>query len=61
MNTKTKRLLLNFLMEMLIYGLLLLIFFLAVLRLLIKPLNRLFHLNLSRPKVQLEPFEPMVS
>lgn len=45
MNTRTKRQLLNFLMEMLIYGLLLLICFLAVLRLLGEPLNQLSHLN----------------
>ena len=45
MNTRTKRLLLNFLMEMLIYGLLLLIYFLAVLRLLGEPFNQLFHFN----------------
>ncbi len=45
MRKRTKRLLFSFLMEMLIYGLLLLVYFLAVLRLLGEPLNRLFHLN----------------
>lgn len=45
MKLKTKRLLVNFLMEVIIYGVLLLIYFLAVLRLLGEPLNRLFNLN----------------
>ena len=45
MNPKTKRLLINFLMEVFIYGLLLFIYFLVVLRLLGKPLNELFNLN----------------
>jgi hypothetical protein len=45
MNPKTKRILVNFLTEVFIYGLLLFIYFLAVLRLLGKPLNELFNLN----------------
>lgn len=45
MNQKTKRLLVNFLVEIFIYGLLLFIYFLAVLRLLGEPLNQLFNLN----------------
>ncbi len=45
MNPKTKRILVNFLTEMFIYGLLLFIYFLVVLRLLGKPLNELFNLN----------------
>lgn len=45
MNPKTKRLLVNFLTEVFIYGLLLFIYFLVVLRVLGKPLNELFSLN----------------
>jgi hypothetical protein len=45
MNKKTKRLLVNFLIEVFIYGLLLLIYFLVVLRFLGQPLNELFSLH----------------
>jgi len=45
MNTKTKRILVSFLTEVIIYGLLLLIYFWAVLRILGEPLNELFNLN----------------
>ena len=45
MNPKTKRLLVTFLAEIIIYGLLLAIYFVAVLRLLGEPLNELFNLN----------------
>jgi uncharacterized membrane protein (DUF106 family) len=44
---KTKRLLRNFLIEVVIYSILLLIYFLAVLRYLGEPLNALFHQNLT--------------
>jgi len=45
MNPRAKRLLLNFLIELLVYGTLLAIYFWAVLQFLNEPLNRLFHLN----------------
>ncbi len=44
MKQTTKRLLRNFLLEAVIYTVLLVVYFLAVLRLLGKPLNELFHL-----------------
>jgi uncharacterized membrane protein (DUF106 family) len=44
-NPRTKRILRNFLLEIILYGVLLVVYFLAVLRLLGKPLNELFHLN----------------
>jgi uncharacterized membrane protein (DUF106 family) len=46
MSPRTKRILRNFLLEIVIYGVLLLVYFLAVLRLLGEPLNQLFHLDL---------------
>ena len=45
MSAKTKRILINFIFEMLIYGVLLVIYFWAVLRFLGEPLNQLFHLD----------------
>ena len=45
MDNKSKRLLLNFLIEIVIYGMLLAVYFLLVLRYLSQPLNQLFHLD----------------
>lgn len=46
MNPKTRRLLIrNFLLELFIYAILLVVYFLLVLRFLGAPLNQLFHLN----------------
>ncbi len=45
MDSKSKRLLLNFLIEIIIYGILLAIYFVLVLRYLGQPLNQLFHLD----------------
>lgn len=45
MDNKSKRLLLNFLIEIVIYGMLLTVYFLLVLRYLSQPLNQLFHLD----------------
>ena len=45
MQTKYKILLRNFLIELLVYTVLLVIYFWAVLRVLGQPLNQLFHLN----------------
>ncbi len=45
MKGRTKRLLRNFLIELLVYGVLLTIYFFLVLRLLGRPLFDLFHLN----------------
>ncbi|MCA9935778.1 MAG: hypothetical protein KC415_17710 [Anaerolineales bacterium] len=45
MQTKYKILLRNFLIEILVYTVLLIIYFGAVLRILGQPLNQLFHLN----------------
>jgi uncharacterized membrane protein (DUF106 family) len=42
---RTRRILRNFVLEIIIYGVLLLIYFVAVLRLLGRPLNELFHLD----------------
>lgn len=47
MKPKTKRLLRNFLIEVVIYSVLLLIYFWVVLRFLGEPLNALFHQNLT--------------
>lgn len=46
MSPKTRRLLRNLILEVIIYSLLLLIYFLVVLRFLGEPLNELFHQNL---------------
>lgn len=46
MSPRTKRLLLNFLLEMVIYATLLVVYFWAVLRFLGEPLHRLLELNL---------------
>ncbi len=46
MSPKFKRLLRNFLLEILIYSILLVLYFFIVLRFLGEPLNNLFHLNL---------------
>jgi len=46
MKTQHKILLRNFLIELVLYALLLLLYFWGVLRFLGEPLNRLFHLNL---------------
>ncbi len=46
MKPKTKRLLRNFILEVIIYSVLLLIYFLVVLRFLGEPLNELFNQNL---------------
>ncbi|MCA9874163.1 MAG: hypothetical protein H6659_06555 [Ardenticatenaceae bacterium] len=46
MKSKTRRLLIrNFLVELLVYAILLVVYFLLVLRFLGAPLNQLFHLN----------------
>jgi hypothetical protein len=45
MKPRTKLLLRNFLIEIVIYGVLLLVYFWAVLRVLGRPLNDLFYLN----------------
>ncbi|MCA9923140.1 MAG: hypothetical protein KC419_25615 [Anaerolineales bacterium] len=45
MNASAKRLLRNFFIELIIYGVLLAIYFSLVLRYLGRPLNDLFHLN----------------
>ncbi|WP_420644790.1 hypothetical protein [Candidatus Leptofilum sp.] len=45
MNARTKRLLRNFIIELLLYGLLLTAYFFLVLRLLEEPLVNLFHLD----------------
>ena len=45
MDNKSKRLLLNFLIEIIIYGFLLAIYFVLVLSYLGQPLNQLFHLD----------------
>ena len=45
MDLKIKRLLLNFLLEAIVYSLLLVVYFLTVLRYLGQPLNELFHLS----------------
>ena len=47
MKPKTKRLVRNFLIEVVIYSALLLVYFLVVLRFLGEPLNELFHQNLT--------------
>lgn len=46
MNPQTKRLLLNFILEVFTYSVLLLVYFLFVLNYLGEPLNDLFHQNL---------------
>ncbi len=46
MNARTKRLIRNFLLEILIYGVFLTIYFIAVLQFLDEPLNNLFNQNL---------------
>jgi len=46
MTTQTKRLLRNFILELLIYGVLLVVYFLTVLRFLNEPLYNLFNQNL---------------
>lgn len=46
MKPKTRRLLLNFILEVIIYSILLLVYFIFVLRFLGEPLNALFHQNL---------------
>lgn len=45
MKTQHKRLLRNFLIELGVYAVLLILYFLVVLRFLGEPLNRVFHLN----------------
>lgn len=47
MKPKTRRLLRNILIEVVIYSVLLLVYFLAALRFLGEPLNALFHQNLT--------------
>lgn len=46
MKPKTRRLLRNLILEVIVYSLLLLVYFWAVLRFLGEPLNQLFHQNL---------------
>lgn len=46
MSPKTKRILRNFLLEIIIYSILLVVYFLVVLRILGEPLKELFHLDL---------------
>lgn len=45
MDVKIRRLLFNFLLEAIVYSLLLVVYFLTVLRYLGQPLNELFHLS----------------
>lgn len=46
MTTRTKRLIRNFMLELLVYGVLLVVYFLTVLRYLDEPLYNLFNQNL---------------